>query len=89
MIGLEDLLSGLEKHWQENKDDLNRGRLYAQELMKHYTKLTSRPLDTSIPDEAEEFRAEIRRVVREQAGVAGDRVDWTKLEILLNWEALS
>jgi tetratricopeptide (TPR) repeat protein len=35
MIGLEDLLSGLEKHWQENKDDLNRGRLYAQELMKH------------------------------------------------------
>jgi hypothetical protein len=22
-IGLEDLLSGLEKHWQENKDDLN------------------------------------------------------------------
>jgi tetratricopeptide (TPR) repeat protein len=35
MIGLEDLLSGLEKHWQENKDDLNRGRLFAQELMKH------------------------------------------------------
>jgi len=34
-IGLEDLLAGLEKHWQENKDDLNRGRLYAQELMKY------------------------------------------------------
>jgi tetratricopeptide (TPR) repeat protein len=34
-IGLEDLLGGLEKHWQENKDDLNRGRLYAQELMKY------------------------------------------------------
>jgi tetratricopeptide (TPR) repeat protein len=34
-IGLEDLLSGLEKHWQENKDDLNRGRLFAQELMKY------------------------------------------------------
>jgi tetratricopeptide (TPR) repeat protein len=34
-IGLEDLLSGLEKHWQENKDDLNRGRLFAQELMRH------------------------------------------------------
>jgi tetratricopeptide (TPR) repeat protein len=34
-IGLEDLLSGLEKHWQENKQDLDRGRLYAQELMKH------------------------------------------------------
>ena len=34
-IGLEDLLSGLEKHWQENKTDLNRGRLYAQELMKY------------------------------------------------------
>jgi predicted Zn-dependent protease len=34
-IGLEDLLSGLEKHWQEDKDDLNRARLYAQELMKY------------------------------------------------------
>ena len=34
-IGLEDLLSGLEKHWSENKDDLNRGRLFAQELMKY------------------------------------------------------
>jgi tetratricopeptide (TPR) repeat protein len=34
-IGLEDLLSGLEKHWQESKDDLNRARLYAQELMKY------------------------------------------------------
>ena len=34
-IGLEDLLAGLEKHWKENKDDLNRGRLYAQELMKY------------------------------------------------------
>jgi hypothetical protein len=26
-IGLEDLLSGLEKHWQEDGEDLNRGRL--------------------------------------------------------------
>lgn len=34
-IGLDDLLGGLEKHWQENKQDLNRARLYAQELMKH------------------------------------------------------
>jgi tetratricopeptide (TPR) repeat protein len=34
-IGLEDLLGGLEKHWNESKDDLNRGRLYAQELMKY------------------------------------------------------
>src|SRR5436190_13035798 len=34
-IGLEDLLSGLEKHWNESKEDLNRGRLYAQELMKY------------------------------------------------------
>jgi tetratricopeptide (TPR) repeat protein len=34
-IGLEDLLSGLEKHWQENKQDLNRARLLAQELMKY------------------------------------------------------
>src|SRR6185295_4088973 len=28
-------LSGLEKHWTESKEDLNRGRLYAQELMKY------------------------------------------------------
>jgi len=34
-IGLEDLLGGLDKHWQENSADLNRGRLYAQELMKY------------------------------------------------------
>ena len=34
-IGLEDLLDGLEKHWAEGKDDLNRGRLFAQELMKY------------------------------------------------------
>ena len=34
-IGLEDLLDGLEKHWNEGKDDLNRGRLFAQELMKY------------------------------------------------------
>lgn len=34
-IGLEDLLSGLEKHWNDSKEDLNRGRLYAQELMKY------------------------------------------------------
>ncbi len=34
-IGLNDLLSGLEKHWTEQPDDLNRGRIYAQELLKH------------------------------------------------------
>lgn len=34
-IGLEDLLAGLDKHWQENKDDINRGRVYAQELLKY------------------------------------------------------
>ena len=34
-IGLEDLLAGLEKHWQENKQDTQRARLYAQELMKY------------------------------------------------------
>src|SRR5262245_13040356 len=32
-IGLEDLLAGLDKHWQEQPDDLNRGRIYAQELL--------------------------------------------------------
>jgi len=34
-IGLEDLLSGLDKHWTEDSTDLNRGRMYAQELMKY------------------------------------------------------
>jgi len=34
-IGLDDLLDGLEKHWNEAKEDLNRGRLFAQELMKY------------------------------------------------------
>ncbi len=34
-IGLEDLLAGLEKHWQEQPDDLNRARIYAQELLKY------------------------------------------------------
>jgi tetratricopeptide (TPR) repeat protein len=34
-IGLEDLLAGLEKHWQENQDDLMRGRVFAQELIKY------------------------------------------------------
>jgi tetratricopeptide (TPR) repeat protein len=34
-IGLEDLLGGLEKHWTDGKDDLQRGRIFAQELMKY------------------------------------------------------
>jgi tetratricopeptide (TPR) repeat protein len=34
-IGLEDLLGGLAKHWKDSKDDLDRGRIFAQELMKH------------------------------------------------------
>ncbi len=34
-IGLEDLLAGLDKHWTDNQDDLNRGRLYAQKLLEH------------------------------------------------------
>lgn len=34
-IGLEDLLAGLEKHWQEQPEDLNRARIYAQELLKY------------------------------------------------------
>lgn len=34
-IGLEDLLEGLDKHFVENPDDLNRGRIFAQELLKH------------------------------------------------------
>ncbi|HEY8041666.1 MAG TPA: hypothetical protein VIF15_17795, partial [Polyangiaceae bacterium] len=34
-IGLEDLLGGLEKHWNDGPEDMNRGRIFAQELMKH------------------------------------------------------
>jgi tetratricopeptide (TPR) repeat protein len=34
-IGLEDLLAGLEKHWNEAPEDMNRGRIFAQELLKH------------------------------------------------------
>ena len=34
-IGLEDLLGGLEKHWNDGPDDLNRGRIFAQELIKY------------------------------------------------------
>jgi len=34
-IGLEDLLAGLEKHWKDQPSDLNRARVYAQELLKH------------------------------------------------------
>jgi tetratricopeptide (TPR) repeat protein len=34
-IGLDDLLEGLEKHWEENKEDAQRGRIYAQELLKY------------------------------------------------------
>jgi tetratricopeptide (TPR) repeat protein len=35
MIGLDDLLGGLEKHANDNPDDLVRSRIFAQELMKH------------------------------------------------------
>ncbi len=35
VIGLDDLLGGLEKHFNESPDDLNRGRMFAQELIKH------------------------------------------------------
>jgi tetratricopeptide (TPR) repeat protein len=34
-IGLEDLLGGLEKHWNEGPEDAARGRIFAQELMKY------------------------------------------------------
>jgi tetratricopeptide (TPR) repeat protein len=35
MIGLDDLLAGLEKHANENPEDLTRSRIFAQELIKH------------------------------------------------------
>ncbi|MCH2108236.1 MAG: tetratricopeptide repeat protein [Polyangiaceae bacterium] len=34
-IGLEDLLSGLRKNWEEGKNDPQRGRQFAGELMKY------------------------------------------------------
>lgn len=34
-IGRDDLLAGLEKHATENPDDLDRSRIFAQELMKY------------------------------------------------------
>jgi tetratricopeptide (TPR) repeat protein len=34
-IGLDDLLDGLRTHYQENKADLTRARLFAGELMKY------------------------------------------------------
>lgn len=34
-IGLDDLLSGLDQHWQEDPNDLQRARIYAQELLKY------------------------------------------------------
>jgi tetratricopeptide (TPR) repeat protein len=34
-IGLDDLLEGLRSHYQENKADLNRARMFANELMKY------------------------------------------------------
>jgi tetratricopeptide (TPR) repeat protein len=34
-IGLEDLLGGLEKHWNDAPEDMQRGRIYATELMKY------------------------------------------------------
>jgi hypothetical protein len=34
-IGLEDLLGGLEKHYEEDANDLDRGRIVAQELIKY------------------------------------------------------
>ena len=34
-IGLEDLLGGLEKHLEEDPSDLNRSRMFAQELLKY------------------------------------------------------
>jgi tetratricopeptide (TPR) repeat protein len=35
MIGLDDLLQGLEKHANDNPEDLLRQRIFAQELIKH------------------------------------------------------
>lgn len=34
-IGLDDLLGGLRDHWQEDKNDPQRGRMFAGELMKY------------------------------------------------------
>jgi tetratricopeptide (TPR) repeat protein len=34
-IGLEDLLKGLEDNWKKNQEELDAGRIFAQELMKY------------------------------------------------------
>src|SRR6266542_1387005 len=34
-IGLEDLITGLQKHWDDAPDDLNQRRILAQELLKY------------------------------------------------------
>lgn len=34
-IGLEDLLKGLEEQWSKDKNNVDMGRVYAQELMKY------------------------------------------------------
>jgi hypothetical protein len=59
MIGLEDLLAGLEKHWQENKDDLNRGRL--REIDK-VTKLLNALAGSQNP-QVKQFAVESARAV--------------------------
>lgn len=35
VIGRDDLLAGLEKHWKDNQEDLDRGRIYAQKLLEY------------------------------------------------------
>src|SRR5260221_6909095 len=35
MIGLEGLLAGLDKSWDENQDDFDRGKIYEQKLLEH------------------------------------------------------
>ena len=48
-IGLNDLLAGLQKHWDDAPDDLNRGRILAQELLKYGSvdKAEASPLRTA------------------------------------------
>jgi hypothetical protein len=75
-IGLEDLLSGLEKHWQEDGEDLNRGRLYAQELMKYsrFEQAEKVLADTNVVTTPEDLRAtfqELQKRPKYAAAIAG------------------
>jgi tetratricopeptide (TPR) repeat protein len=73
-IGLEDLLGGLEKHWNDGPEDLNRGRIFAQELMKY----GAQEPDTRVRAQRHE-KAE--KVLSKIVALGGDGEDWLGLGV--------